>query len=88
MGRGFIEPVNPADTESLRKNAMPGTAYRGKYLLIAPAGLINPEETKLSVHCDGVEYEVLRVEPVGGGSHTHWEGIMRMKGKVEGCLKR
>lgn len=81
-GRGFIQPVSLADTENVRKSAMPGTVSRAKYLLIAPTELMRPEETKVTVSCDGVEYELLRLEPMGGAALTHWEGIIRMKGRA------
>lgn len=81
-GRGFVQPINMADTESLQRRAMPGVAGRSKYLLIAPLDLLSREETHVAVRADGMEYELLRLEPVGDGVPSHWEGILRLKGQV------
>jgi hypothetical protein len=81
-GRGFVQPISAADTESMQRRTMPGVAGRSRYLLIAPLELLSREETHVVVRADGVEYELLRLERMGDGMPSHWEGILRLKGWV------
>jgi hypothetical protein len=71
--KGFISPMDAADTENLRRATRPGRLNREKYLLIAEPSAIAAGETELLVTADGKLYEVLRAEPVyAGGGIGHW----------------
>lgn len=84
--RGFISPIDAADTENLRKSTSPGKMNREKYLLIAEPAAIAEGETALLIAADGKVFEVLRAEPVyAGGGIGHWEGVLRLKGGASGA---
>ena len=59
---------------------LPGSAGvhdHRRYLLIAQPGAIVYGGRGITVEAEGKEYELLRCELLGGGSH--WEGIMKLK---------
>lgn len=75
--RGFIQPVSVTDPQYRSRPAFPGMVDDRRYLLIAePAAIVSGEEG-ITVEAEGRQYELLRCEMLGGGSH--WEGIMKLK---------
>ena len=77
MAMGFIQPLSTTKPERPYLPGSAGVHDHRRYLLIAPPEAIVYGGRGITVEAEGKEYELLRCELLGGGSH--WEGIMKLK---------
>lgn len=77
--KGFISAIDSSNDEITKIPLAAGVKNGARYRLITNAE--HPEE-KMSVLCDGREYEIVRVECVRiFGQFSHNECILRLKGR-------
>lgn len=75
--RGFIQAIEPKNTEKPRTRTAAGVADRATMLLMVGKEAILPEETGVTVAFGEKRYELLRRETVGCGNMKHWECVVR-----------
>ena len=80
--RGFIQAKNPENPDIVRKPLGAGIANDESYLLIAESDAFPCTDGEKMLHCGGLVYEILRIEPIMFGNElSHWEAVMRLRGR-------
>ena len=78
--RGYIQPLDPRDSEKAHRHTRPGLVNAEEYLLIAGPSALSDGETGVTVSSGGKLYELVRAERFRvGNTAGHWEGVLRLK---------
>ena len=80
--KGFLQPLNQADTRSLWEMTPGGGVQREKYLLITETAAFDGTGAERLVVCGGKSYTVLRADKLDTPAGvSHWEAILSPEGR-------
>ena len=84
VSRGFVWAKSPENADIVRRPLPAGITNDEAYMLIAAADAMDSAVGEKTLVCRGLEYEILRTEPIFIGTElSHWESVMRLKGAAD-----